>query len=135
MLYRQTEPASTGITIVGDSDITMATTGIYNLQFSAQLDKDNAQTALVDIWLAKKPAGGSWLDVEWTDTQIPIPTDVDQAVAAWNFIVDASAGDAYRIMWSTTNSIRSRILARPPRTTPLAVPGIPSVILTVTQAR
>ena len=135
MLYRQADPAGEGVSIQNGSDITVATTGVYNIQFSAQLDKDNNQTASVDIWLASRPAGGSWAAVAWTDTSVPIPTDVDQAVAAWNFVVDAAAGDQFRIMWSTTNATRSRIAAVPARTTPVTVPGIPSLILTVTQAR
>lgn len=133
MLYRQADPSSTGVSIQNGSDITIANQGVYNIQFSAQLDKDNSQVATVDIWLSHKPAGGSWANVDWTDTELPIPTDVDQAVAAWNFVVSAAAGDQFRIIWSTTSATRSRIAAVAPRTTPATIPGIPSVILTVTQ--
>jgi hypothetical protein len=121
-----TTDISNGVSIASSSRITMDNGGIYNIQFSAQLDKTDSGDDAVDIWLCKN---GS--NVANTNTQITLVGNNGKHVAAWNFVVQAQAGDYYELCWSSAdtgvflNYITSQ--ASPTR------PAIPSVILTVTQ--
>lgn len=125
MTYNVTD-LSSGVTIVSNSRITIANGGVYNIQFSAQLDKTDSGDDVVDIWLCKN---GS--NVANTNTQITLVGNSGKHVAAWNFVVQAEASDYYEICWSSAdtgvflNYIASQV--SPTR------PAIPSVILTVTQ--
>jgi hypothetical protein len=125
MTYNVTD-LSSGVTIVSNSRITIANGGVYNIQFSAQLDKTDSGDDVVDIWLCKN---GS--NVANTNTQITLVGNNGKHVAAWNFLVQAEAGDYYELCWSSSdtgvflNYIASQV--SPTR------PAIPSVILTVTQ--
>lgn len=115
---------SSGITIENGSEITCEFAGIYNIQFSAQLDKTDSGDDDVEIWLMKN---GNNLDD--TATVITLSGNNDKAVAAWNFFVDADAGDYYQLAWHS-NDLDLRILSRPSQTNPLR-PAIPSIILTI----
>jgi len=97
--------------------------GIYNFQFSAQLDQ--AAAAAHDVYI--------WADINGTTqpntgSKVTLVGNNAALIAAWNFVFRLNAGDYFRLMWSTSNTacqISSAVAAAP-------VPAIPSVILTVT---
>jgi hypothetical protein len=111
-----------GVVIVANTEITIRKTGIYNIQFSAQLEKSDAGSDVAYIWLDKN--GNSVIN---SATQINLVGNGGRAVAAWNFVVSAAANDYYRLMWSSPNS--NLFLAYDAATG--VVPAIPSVILSV----
>ena len=117
---------SNGVSIVDNSKITVAHAGIYNLQFSLQIDKTDPGEDNIDLWLTK-----NGVNVDWTNTSISLPKTDSKFVAAWNFVEEAAPGDYFEIMWSSADT-GMRIYARAPATNPDR-PGIPSVILTVTE--
>ena len=97
--------------------------GIFNIEFSAQLDKTSGGTAFIFIWLRV-----NGVDVPDSASRIRIQGNNAEIVAAWGYLHEFNAGDYFEIMWSTDDT-SCQILAAaasPP------VPGIPSVILTVT---
>jgi len=124
---------SNGITIVSDGSnltrITIANTGVYNIQFSAQFDRTNSGTDAVDIWLRK-----NGVDVPGSAGKIILTggAAASAIIAAWNYVLDIVSGDYYQIMWSTPDT-HVRILYEAAQTSPFAHPLIPSTILTVTQ--
>jgi len=124
---------SNGITIASDGSnltrITIANTGIYNIQFSAQFDRTNSGTDAVDIWLRK-----NGVDVPGSAGKIILTggAAASAIIAAWNYVLDIVSGDYYQIMWSTPDT-HVRILYEAAQTSPFAHPIIPSTILTVTQ--
>ena len=125
MKYRTTE-RSRDISIVSDSRITMAKAGIYNIQFSAQFDKTDGGDDTVHVWLMKNGQ-----NVANTNTEMTLVGNNGKHVAAWNFVVQASAADYYEIAWhSTDTAVFINYVA--PASSPTR-PAIPSVILTVTQ--
>lgn len=97
-------------------------TGSYNIQFSLQLVSTNAASKDVYIW-----ADVNGTSVPESATKLTLSGSSNAYVAAWNFVIRMSAGDYFRLMWSTsnTNVQIARIAASAP------VPAIPSVILTV----
>lgn len=124
---------SNGVTIVSDGSnltrVTIANTGIYNIQFSAQFDRTNSGTDSVDIWLRKNgvdvPGSGGKIVLSGSAT-------ASQIIATWNYVLNVVGGDYYQLMWSTPDT-HVRLLYEAAQTSPFAHPIIPSVILTVTQ--
>jgi len=122
-----------GVTIVSDGSnltrITFAYSGVYNIQFSAQFDRTNSGTDVVDIWLRKNGA-----DVAGTGGKIVLTGSAAASplIATWNYVLDVIGTDYYQLMWSTPDT-HVRILYEAAQTSPFAHPIIPSTILTVTQ--
>lgn len=114
-----------GVSVVSNSRITVANSGVYNIEFSAQLIQDTLNQAdSIDIWL---DINGS--PVSNSNTTVFLEKNQARYVAAWNFMVRLGAGDYAEIMWYTaTGGVQL-----------LAVgatggrPAIPSVILTIDQ--
>ena len=133
MIYR-TVDLSNGVTVVTDGTnltrITFANTGIYNIQFSAQLNNLSTSTEDVTIWLRKNgvdlPATGSIVGL----AQRKSAGDPYHTIASWNFVLSVVAGEYYQLMWSTTNHTGVSI---PAYSAISPAPTVPSIILTVTQ--
>ena len=95
--------------------------GVYNIQFSAQVDKTDSGTDSVDIWIRKN--GTDLLD---TATTVTLNNNNDASVAAWNWFVQSAANDYYQIIWASADT-NMRLLAE---VSSSVHPGIPSVIAT-----
>jgi len=117
-----TTDISNQVSITNSSHIVVANSGIYNIQFSLQIDKSQGSLAHVYIWLKK-----NGVDVPNSATELAVQGTNSEVVAAWNFVVSASANDYYELMWSSTDD-HIQIKAR---TASGVVPAIPSIILTV----
>jgi hypothetical protein len=117
-----TTDISNQVSIANSSHIVVANSGIYNIQFSLQIDKSQGSLAHVYIWLKK-----NGVDVPNSATELAVQGTSSEIVAAWNFVVSASANDYYELMWSSTDE-DIQIKAR---TASGVVPAIPSIILTV----
>lgn len=98
-------------------------TGIYNFQFSAQLDKTGGSASDVYIWPRI-----NGVNVPDSATKIVIDGPNAEVVPAWNFLLVLKAGDYFELAWesSDTNVV---IRAEPASGN---IPGIPSIIMTVT---
>ena len=114
-----------GITIGGPirNQIQIVNNGIYDIQFSAQIDKTSGTTVSGYIWLVKNGT-----NVPDSNTQITLAGGANDAqVAAWNFYVSASAGDYYELRYgATVTNFRIHY-----NTSVTVGPNVPSVILTV----
>lgn len=96
---------------------------VYNVQFSAQLDKTAGGVALVWIWLRK-----NGVNVPDSAGQIRIQGNNAEILAAWNYIIQLNAGDYIEMMWEVDDT--SVILLA--EAASAVHPSVPSVILTVT---
>jgi hypothetical protein len=121
MLFNTTTDSNL-VSIVSGAKITLALSGTYNIQFSAQVDKTDSGEDDVEIWLRKNNN-----DEVWSNTRLTLPKNDAKVVAAWNFMVNANAGDFYEIIWYSADA-NMRLYAE--TATPPAV-SIPSVILSV----
>jgi hypothetical protein len=108
--------------------MTVANAGVYNIQFSLQLDKTDSGDDVVNVWLSKNNA-----NVAWSNTQVFVIGNNGKYVAAWNFVLTLAADD-YVELKIQSPSTGMRILASSTQTTPDR-PAIPSSIVTVTQVR
>ena len=122
-----TTDISNGVSIVAGSQITVANTGVYNLQFSAQMFRTAGGTKeTLDIWLRK-----NGLNVPNSDTKISFANNGIYVVAAWNWLVQLNAGENCEIMWAVSaNTIR---IVYEPEDLVIPHPAIPSVIVTCVQ--
>ena len=125
MTYNTTD-LSSGVSVVSTSRITIANAGIYNIEFSAQLQKNTGGDDQVDIWLSKNGT-----NVPNSNTTIMLHSNPGYEVAAWNFLVNAAAGDYYQLYWSSADT--TAVLHAASAGTNPTRPAIPSVILSVTQ--
>ena len=97
--------------------------GVYDLQFSAQLDNTSGGNHLVYIWLRI-----NGVDVANSAGQVRLKGTDGELVTSWNYVEQLRAGDYCELMWSV-NDTAVQILAQ---AAAAPVPAIPSVILTVT---
>ena len=104
------------------SRVYVDTEGIYNYQISIQLDKTSGGTAEFYIWFRL-----NGVDVTDSASQIRIQGNNAEIFSALNYLFDLKAGDYVELMFSVT-SLTVELLAVA-ATAP--VPGIPSIILTV----
>lgn len=132
MKFRITDVTPNGISIVSDTRITFANTGIYNIQFSSQFQNtDNAHHDVI-IWLR---LNGS--DVAGSSGLVSVPArksvsagDEGHIITSWNYLLSVVGGQYYEIVWSTEDhthvTMQFYAAGSPP-------PSAASVILSVTQ--
>jgi len=122
---------TSGFSIVNDisgnpTQITAANTGIYNLQFSAQLNRTSGGgAAQTYFWIRI-----NGVDVPETAGTLTLANNGDLLMAAWNYFLPLTAGQNVQLMWRSSVST-IRILYN----TSLypTIPHIPSVIATICQ--
>lgn len=113
----------TSFSISGDTNkINVSETGIYNIQFSAQLDKTGGGASDVYIWLRI-----NGVNVADSASKVVIDGPNAEMIPAWNWIVTLNQGDYVQIAWqsSDTNVVLAAVAAAG------NIPAIPSVIVTV----
>ena len=115
---------SRGVAVVSGSMIQVANSGVYNIQFSAQLEKSSANKEDVDIWLSKNGVG-----VPWSATTIVVEGSSDRQVAAWNFLLSMDSNEFAELYWHS-DDLDVAVIAASGHAVP-AHPDIPSIILTV----
>jgi hypothetical protein len=88
---------------ISSSKITVATAGIYNLQFSAQFVNTDSNVQDAYIWLKQ-----SGVDISGSTGFVSIPsrhggTD-GHAIVGWNYFLSMTAGQYIEIYWSVPNA-------------------------------
>ena len=124
----RTMDLSNGVTVNADTEITIANTGIYNLQFSFQFQNIDVQEHDVTVWLRKNGT-----DVDGSSGFVAVVAShgggPGHVIASWNYLLDAVGGDFYELMWSAT-SLDVTMEYYPAGSPP---PATASAIFTVTQ--
>lgn len=120
-----TTDAANGVSIGSPtSRIVVANQGVYNIQFSAQLDKTSGAAAVIHIWLRKNGT-----NVPNTTSRVVIQGTAAELVAAWNFVIQLEPTNYVELMWESNDA--DVVLLAASATS--VYPAIPSVICTVTQ--
>jgi len=94
---------SNDVTLATSSKITVANAGIYNLQFSVQIQSlDNAPQD-VYIWLKQNGT-----DITGSTGKVGLPArkspgDPFHDIKGWNYFLSMNANDYVQIYWSTTD--------------------------------
>jgi hypothetical protein len=117
-----------GITIEDNVRVVFSEAGLYNIQFSAQLNNADSQEHDVSIWLARD---GVAEPDSCGDVIVPKKhgTFNGATIAAWNYYYRAEKNEYFRLLWSAP-STQVFIAGLPERINPVR-PATPAVILTV----
>lgn len=107
MLFRTTDFAN-GVSVVSNSKITVAQSGIYNLQWSAQFNNTDTQEHDVSVWL-RQDGPGAGTDIPGSAGRISIPKvhgGIDgHTIVGWNYYVSLQAGEFVELWWSTPDAL------------------------------
>ena len=130
-----TTALTNGFHIENGTRIVAENAGIYDTQFSFQLDKSAGATGHVWIWLSK-----NGVDLPETNSVVATQGTNAEVVPAWNFIVDMIAGDYIEYKWMSddaniqilsTNGVGITSVGNPPVS--VNIPAIPSAIVSIQQ--
>jgi hypothetical protein len=114
-----------GVSVTADglgnrTQIEVDESGVYNVQFSAQIAHGAGSGAVADIWFRLN--GGN---IANSNTSVSLQSNTNE-VASWNYFIDLNPGDTFQIMWTHNGGVSLAAAA------PAAPhPATPSVILTV----
>jgi len=128
MRLNNTDPDSNGVSVVANSRITFSNAGVYNIQFSAQVQDTTSgvgDSKLIEIWFSK-----NGVPIPESNTNVSTDNQNSFVVASWNFILKLNAGDYVEIIWNSTDT-GMQLTAVSPVTT--GGPDVPSVIVTAQQ--
>lgn len=118
-----------GVIVASNSRITVSRTGIYNLQFSAQLSTPGGGSPDVHIWLRK-----NGINIANSNTGVVMQNSNQKQVAAWNFVESLIAGDYLELVAYLNGGSSVLFLAEAAGPTNGGV-GVPSMIVTMTQIK
>jgi hypothetical protein len=110
---------------VANSALQANFSGLYNYQFSLQVQSSSASKHSVWIWARK-----NGVDIPASATEITIESNGGNIVPAWNFVVSMAAGDKFQLMWATDAHTAVSIISF---ANTAFCPSIPSVIMTVSE--
>lgn len=117
------DAAETAFSVSRDTNkVFVAETGVYNIQFSAQLDKTGGGATDVFIWLQV-----NGVNVPNSASKVVINGPNDEKIAAWNWMISLAAGDYIQIAWQSADTNVVLLAAAASGN----IPEIPSVIITV----
>ncbi len=124
--YNHSDINNFGISIQSNSMIKFEYSGVYNIQFSAQLEKTDGGDDNIDVWITKNDQ-----IIADTNTRLKLSGSSAKMVAAWNFMIDIAANDYIELNWYSADSA-VRVYYEGAQNNPIR-PAIPSIILTVQQ--
>lgn len=110
--------------IKDNSKITVAETGDYFFQFSAQFASSGSSSVQADIWLRK-----NGVDIPRTNSRVTLQGNPNEVLATLNYILDLKANDYVQVVFSSADS-GVKLISHSSLSTP-ARPNIPSIIASV----
>jgi hypothetical protein len=108
------------------SEVAVDTEGLYNFQFSVQIDKTSGGSARFWIWFRLNGA-----DVANSASEIQIQGNDAEIFSSANLFLDLKTGDYVQMMWAVSDtSVQIQYI-----TSAAFRPAVPSIILTVSNIR
>ena len=104
------------------SKVYVADSGIYNFQFSVQLDKTGGSKNEIYIWPRV-----NGVNVPDSASKVVLQGSTDEFVSSWNFLLPLTGGDYFELAWQSPDT---NVVARS-EAAASNYPAIPSIILTV----
>jgi hypothetical protein len=125
---------SFGVSIVNNllgnpTRIKVDNNGVYNIQFSLQLEKaSGGGSSQVFIWISKNDTA-----IPWTNTEVSVSGSSSSSleVPSWNFVLSLNANDYVELYWHS-DDLNVKILSNSSSSL-IQGPEIPSAIVTVSQ--
>lgn len=129
VMFNSGDTYSIGVTVAGPSGshLKVLQAGVYNIQFSAQLDKTDSGIDEVDIWFRKNGT-----DLPYSNTKVYLDGNQTKMVAAWNYMLPLEANEYVELAWHSSD-LTLRLYGTGGVANSPNRPAIPSVIGTVQQ--
>jgi hypothetical protein len=124
-----TTEINNGVILSANTRFVVQNAGVYNIQFSAQLQQLNNDNSAISIWFRKNGT-----DIPRSNTELSIDKNqggASKLVAAWNIVESFTENQYIEIYWSSPDT-GMELLWQNTQTGPTR-PATPSVIVTVTQ--
>jgi hypothetical protein len=95
---------SNGVSLNGSSNMVVENSGIYNMQFSVQVQNSDNAPQDVFIWLKQNN-----VDIIGSTGKVGMPQrkgvgNPSHDIKGWNYFLSMNAGDGVQIYWSTTSA-------------------------------
>ena len=126
MTFNNINPASNGITGGTGSRITVGHTGVYDIQFSAQVTRTGGGNSVYNIWLS---VGGT--GVTGTNRVNTLQAGNLIHVPSWNYIQSLNAGQYVELSWYSDDTSIYLPYYGATAYGAVQVPDTPSVIATI----
>ena len=120
---------SNGVYLSNSSRLNVRNAGVYNLQFSAQLENQDNNQHTVDIWFRKNGTNIANSNSQFTVPARKSASIFGHVIAALNFFVELAANDYVEIVWRAEDTLVS-IEQTAAQTSPTR-PATPSIIATM----
>jgi hypothetical protein len=120
---------SNGVYLSNSSRMNVRNAGIYNVQFSVQLENQDNVQHTVDIWFRKNGTNITASNSKFTVPARKSASIFGHVIAAINYFVELAANDYIEIVWRTESTDVS--LEQTPAESSPTRPATPSVIATV----
>jgi len=126
-----TTDLSNTVSLVSTTQITAKYAGIYNFQFSVQLENTANASADVTFWLKKNGTNISASGGLFGMSPRKSPGDYFHLIGGYNVFVSLTAGQYIELYWSTTDTAASIQNYAAPGVAPNNIPSSPAVIATM----
>lgn len=113
-----------GVSIIDNSKITVASSGLYSFDFRLQVTSTNSSSKNIYIWARK-----NGIDVPDSATKITLTGNAVETAPSWNFVYTMQAGDYFQLMYATDDT--AIVISAPIPMT--FCPGTPSAVIKVNQ--
>jgi hypothetical protein len=120
---------SNGVYLSNSSRMNVRNAGIYNVQFSVQLENQDSAQHDVDIWFRKNGTNITASNSKFTVPARKSASIFGHVIAAINYFVELAANDYIEIVWRTESTDVS--LEQTPAESSPTRPATPSVIATM----
>jgi hypothetical protein len=118
-----------GVTLVNSDEVTVANDGVYNFQFSLQLENIDNAAHDVDVWFRKNGTNLANSNSIFTVPERKSASIFGKLIGTVNTFIELEAGDYVQVVWSTAD-VNVAIKTVAAQTSPTR-PVTPCVILTV----
>jgi hypothetical protein len=127
MTVNNSDPNNNDVVIgATSSQIKVLNDGVYNIQFSAQVDKTDGGKDTIDIWFLK-----NGVNIPDSNSIYTLEGNPDKLIAALNFMLELNANDYIQIAWHSADL--NMFLHHDVAGVSPTRPATPSVIITVQQ--
>lgn len=127
MTVNNSDPSNNGVQIgATSSQIKVLHDGVYNIQFSAQLDKTDGGKDEIQIWFAK-----NGVNIPDSNSIFTLEGNPSRLLASLNFMLELNANDYIQLVWHSPD-INMYLHYDVAGSSPTR-PATPSVIITVQQ--
>lgn len=106
-----------GISIVGNTALTVVNAGTYTLMFTVLVGKTSGGTDTVSFWLRY-----NGVDIPLSTQDLQLTNTLAQVFASGNFTLDMAAGSNVQLCWSSADTTTA-LTALPARITPTRPTG------------